>query len=157
MAASGAQWRSFVDTGVMGPGNSSPSEMNERPLSGIRSELLKVETRNRASLILLDSNFEIALKEFIVTNKVAFPPNAYGDKQIKGVLGQRTTVIKEVQGKVAGLTPAMVTKAEFYYGLRNKLIHKRTTVPISDREIDDYRQLVEGVLILLFGLSFPVS
>jgi hypothetical protein len=118
---------------------------------------VKVETRNRAAPILLDSNFEIALKEFIVTNKGAFPPNVYGDKQIKAILGQRTTVIKEVQGKVAGLTPAMVMKAEFYYGLHNKLIHERTTVPISDREIDDYRQLVEGVLKLLFGLSFPVS
>ena len=118
---------------------------------------VKVETRNRAALILLDSNFEIALTEFIVTNKVAFPPKAYGDKQIKAILGQRTTLIREVQGKVAGLTSAMVTKAEFYYGLRNKLIHERTTVPISDREVEDYRQLVEGVLKLLFGLSFPVG
>lgn len=118
---------------------------------------VKVETRNRAALILLDSNFEIALKEFIVTNKVAFPPHAYGDKQIKAILGKRTAVIKEVQGKISGLTPAMVTKAEFYYGLRNKLIHERTTVPISDREVDDYRKLVEEVLALLFGLSFPTG
>lgn len=31
----------------------------------------KFETKNRTALILLDSNFEIALKEFIVNRKVS--------------------------------------------------------------------------------------
>lgn len=116
---------------------------------------VKVETRNRAALILLDSNFEIALKEYIVTNKKAFPPQAYPNKQIKGILSQRTTVIREVQAKVPKFTDAMATKADFYYGLRNQLIHERTTVPINDRQIEDYRKLIENILKLLFGLKFP--
>lgn len=118
---------------------------------------IKVETRNRAALILLDSNFEIALKEYIVTNKKAFPPQNYTNKQIKAILGQRTTVIKEVQAKVAKFSSAMATKADFYYGLRNQLIHERTTVPINDRQVEDYRKLIESVLKLLFGLKFPAT
>jgi hypothetical protein len=116
---------------------------------------VKVETRNRAALILLDSNFEIALKEYIVTNKTAFPPQSYNNKQIKSILGQRTTVVKEVQKQVPKFTQEMATKAEFYYGLRNQLIHERTTIPINDRQIDDYRNLIENILKLLFGLKFP--
>ena len=107
---------------------------------------VKVETRNRAALILLDSNFEISLKEYIVTNKVAFPPTTYTDKHIKAILGQRTTVVKEVQAKVPNFTATMVTQADFFYGLRNKLIHERTTIPINDRQVADYRKLIEGVL-----------
>ncbi|GLQ83069.1 hypothetical protein GCM10007881_65920 [Mesorhizobium huakuii] len=35
----------------------------------------KIDTRNRLVLILLDSNFEIVLKEFIVARADLFPPN----------------------------------------------------------------------------------
>lgn len=140
------------------------SKMNSQPVTvGLVDAMImvealsriKVETRNRAALILLDSNFEIALKEYIVTNKQAFPPQNYTNKQIKGILGHRTTVIKEVQSKVPRFSTTMATKADFYYGLRNQLIHERTTVPISDRQVEDYRRLIENVLKLLFGLKFP--
>jgi hypothetical protein len=115
----------------------------------------KLETRNRAALILLDSNFEIALKEFIVHDQKLFPTRDYPDNQIKHIFKQRTSVIKEVQAKVPKLTNDMVRKVNFYYGLRNKLIHERTTVPISDREVADYRSLIQKILNLLFGLKFP--
>lgn len=116
----------------------------------------KLETRNRAALILLDSNFEIALKEFIVNSHKLFPPSIYNDKHIKHLFGQRTSVINEVQAKVpTKITSAIVTKAAHYYGLRNKLIHERTTIPISDREVLDYRNVIERVLQALFGLKFP--
>lgn len=118
---------------------------------------VKVESRNRAALILLDSNFEIALKEYIVTNKKMFPPHQYDDKRIKQIFGRRSDVIKEVQGKNPNITSALVTKVDAYYGLRNKLIHERTTIPISDRQIADYRKLIESVLKILFGLKFPTS
>lgn len=117
----------------------------------------RLETRNRAALILLDSNFEIALKEFIVHDHASFPPRVYNDTKIKHVFSQRTTVIREVQAKVPRLTADMVTKANHYYGLRNKLIHERTMIPISDREVADYRSLIESVLRILFSLRFPVE
>lgn len=115
----------------------------------------KLETRNRAALILLDSNFEIALKEYIVTNPRQFPPATYTNRHIQGLFNQRTAVIKEVQAKVPKITPMIVSKANFYYGLRNKLIHERTTVPVSDREIADYRGVIEQVLKTLFAIRFP--
>ena len=116
---------------------------------------VKVATRNRAALILLDSNFEIALKEYIVTEKVTFPPYQYSDARIAAIFRQRSTVINEVREKVPEFTQVMHTKADFYYGLRNKLIHERTTIPINDQQVTDYRKLIESVLKLLFGLKFP--
>ncbi|WP_339743420.1 ATP-binding protein [uncultured Maricaulis sp.] len=116
---------------------------------------VKVETRNRAALILLDSNFEIALKEYIVTNKKAFPTLHYPDNRIRDILGKRTAVINEVRAKVPKFSATMSDKAEFYYGLRNKLIHERSTVPINDRQVQEYRELVEIILKLLFKLKFP--
>lgn len=115
----------------------------------------KLETRNRAALILLDSNFEISLKEFIVHDQKLFPAKDYPDNQIKHLFKQRTSVIKEVQAKVPKLTNDMVVKVNFYYGLRNKLIHERTMVPINDREVADYRALIQKILNILFGLRFP--
>jgi hypothetical protein len=45
----------------------------------------KLETRNRAALILLDSNFEIALKEYITNNPALFPPGKYPNSKIQGL------------------------------------------------------------------------
>ncbi|MEO5707481.1 MAG: ATP-binding protein [Alteraurantiacibacter sp.] len=118
---------------------------------------VKVETRNRAALILLDSNFEIAPKEYIVTNKTVFPPTTYNDKYIRGILSKRTEVVREVRAKIPKFTQEMANNVDFYYGLRNKLIHERTTVPINDRQVDDYRKLIEKILKLLFGLRFPAG
>lgn len=115
----------------------------------------RLETRNRAALILLDSNFEIALKEFIVIRTDLFPTREYGPRQLAGLFSQRTAVINAVKDKEPRLTDAMIQKAAHYYGLRNKLIHERTTIPINDREIADYRGLIEKVLKILFGLKFP--
>ena len=46
-------------------------------------------------------------------------------------------------------------KVKYYYRLRNKLIHERATVGITDSQIDDYREVVEGVLTNLFKLKWP--
>src|SRR5258708_29415350 len=42
----------------------------------------KFDTKNRVALILLDSNFEIALKEFIVNRKDLYPQHIYNDAKI---------------------------------------------------------------------------
>jgi len=39
--------------------------------------------KNRIASILLDSNFEIALKEFVVYRKDLFPPREFDDAKIK--------------------------------------------------------------------------
>ncbi len=47
-----------------------------------------------------------------------------------------------------------VARASHYYAMRNKLIHERATVGITDGDVQTYRQTVEVVLKLLFGLRF---
>ena len=44
-------------------------------------------------------------------------------------------------------------KIEHYYQLRCKLIHERGTVGISDAQIEDFRNVVEGVLKKLYKLK----
>ena len=115
----------------------------------------KIDTRNRLALILLDSNFEIALKEFIVARSDLFPPNKYKNSHISSLFDQgRKAVIKEVQTQIS-LPPALLSKIDHYYLLRNSLIHERATQQITDTQINDYRKVVEKVLNLLFGLRFP--
>ncbi|MGY0794617.1 ATP-binding protein [Azospirillum argentinense] len=115
----------------------------------------KLDTRNRIALILLDSNFEIALKEFIVARPDIFPPGKYKNSHIATLFEQgRKAVIKEVLPHVP-LPPTLLTKIDYYYLLRNSLIHERATQQITDTQVSDYRNVVEKVLSLLFELKFP--
>ncbi|QNH15035.1 Histidine kinase-, DNA gyrase B-, and HSP90-like ATPase [Xanthomonas sp. SS] len=115
----------------------------------------KIDTRNRIALILLDSNFEIAIKEFIVSRQDLFPVNKYKNSNIATLFEQgRKAVVKEVQSHIS-LEPTLIAKIDHYYSLRNSLIHERATQQITDTQINDYRKVVEKVLNLLFGLRFP--
>ena len=114
----------------------------------------KLDTRNRSALILLDSNFEIALKEFIVNRPDLFSPGKYNDSRIAALFKNRSDVIKEVDVH-ASFSQSLLRKVAHYYGLRNKLIHERATVGITDAQVSDYRKTVEQVLTTLFDLRFP--
>lgn len=116
----------------------------------------KLETKNRVALILLDSNLEIALKEFIVHRTDLFPPYKYNDAAILALFQKRTEVIRAITPHVT-LTPVILGKIGHYYGLRNKLIHERTTAAITDKEVADYQTVVEDVLRALFKVRFPRS
>lgn len=113
----------------------------------------KLQTRTRIALILLDSNFEIALKEFIVHRADLFPPTIYNDGKIKQLFANRDNVIQEVNSKVP-LDGKLLKRAKHFYALRNKLIHERATVSIPDEEIDNYRAVVQEFLNKLFQLEF---
>jgi hypothetical protein len=114
----------------------------------------KYETKNRAALILLDSNFEIALKEFIVYRKHLFPSHTYTNVKLATLFNQRTTVIKEVQAHVK-FPKTLIDKVNHYYDLRNTLIHQRASVLITDGQVEDYRKTIERVLKKLFDIKFP--
>jgi hypothetical protein len=114
----------------------------------------KFVTRNRVALILLDSNFEIALKEYIVSNKKKFPPHTFTDTYIANLFKVRTNVINEVTKHVAP-SQKLLNKVGYYYSLRNSLIHQRATAAVSDGQIADYREVIEKVLGKLFGIKFP--
>jgi hypothetical protein len=110
----------------------------------------RLETKNRIALILLDSNFEIALKEFIVHRADLFPPNQVNIQQL---FERRHKVISTVSQKVQ-IPKKLLDKANHYYGLRNKLIHERATVSITDTDVENYKETVEEVLSILFELKF---
>lgn len=115
----------------------------------------KLQTKNRIALILLDSNFEIALKEFIVHRKDLFPPAKYNDSYLKELFKNREKVISEITTKVK-LAEKLLLKARHYYGLRNKLIHERATVDVADADIENYKLAVQAILGKLFKLTFEV-
>jgi hypothetical protein len=116
----------------------------------------KYETKNRASLILLDSNFEIALKEFIVHRKDLFPSYTYTNVKLAGLFVNRTNVIKEVQVHVK-FSKTLLAKVNHYYDIRNSLIHQRASVLITDEQVEDYRKVIERVLNKLFKVKFPAE
>lgn len=113
----------------------------------------RLTTGSRIAMILLDSNFEIALKEFIVHRPDLFDPKIYIDTKIAEVFESRHKVIQTVIEKMP-LQSTLLEKARHYYGIRNKLIHERATVGIPQTDIDNYRQVIEEVLTVLFGLTF---
>ncbi|MPZ32039.1 MAG: hypothetical protein GEV13_13765 [Rhodospirillales bacterium] len=110
--------------------------------------------RCSSASILLDSNLEIALKEFIVHRTDLFPPHKYGDAAILALFQRRTNVINAITPHVP-LSPTILGKIGHYYGLRNKLIHERTTAAITDKEVADYQRVVETALKALFKVKFP--
>jgi hypothetical protein len=112
-----------------------------------------LETKNRISLILLDSNFEIGLKEFVVHRQDLFPSRQFDDAAIQKLFGRRPLVIDAVSQKVP-IPQVLLDRAKHYYGLRNKLIHERATVDITDHDVENYRSTVENILGILFQLKF---
>lgn len=112
----------------------------------------RFQTRNRASLILLDSNFEIALKEFIVHRKELFPAGKYNSAKLGNLFMYRTEVINEVRQHVH-IDDAIINKINHYYEMRNNLIHQRATANVTDDEVEDYGKIIEMIITKLFDLK----
>ena len=103
--------------------------------------------------MLLDSNFEIALKEFIVHREDLFPPSQFGKAAISKLFEKRADVIVAVTNKVP-LPTVVLAAAQHFYNIRNKLVHERATAEPTDSDIESYRLVIEAVLSALFGLRF---
>jgi len=118
-------------------------------------ERQNLDTKNRFALILLDSNFEIALKEFIVNRPQLFPPYEFTNTRISALFERRTEVIKLVTTKIP-IPDELIDKANYYYNVRNSLTHQRATVNPTDADIRGYRHVVQQLLGILFDLKFEV-
>lgn len=112
----------------------------------------RYQTGNRIALLLLDSNFEISLKEFIVHNATLFPTSQYTDTAIAQLFKNRPNVVADVTKKVPALKPYLV-RVQHYYSIRNKLIHERATVDPTDADITNYQKVIAKILKILFKLS----
>jgi hypothetical protein len=112
----------------------------------------RLETKNRIALILLDSSFEIALKEFVVHRTDLFSPREFDDAAIHALFERRHLVIKAVSAKIQ-ISQKLLDKAKHYYELRNKLIHERATAEPTNTDIDNYRATIQQILKILFHLE----
>jgi hypothetical protein len=113
----------------------------------------KWETKNRLALIILDSNFEIALKEFIIHRSDLFPASQYRQNVISEIMEKRYKVIDLVAQKM-NISEELINKCKHYYELRNKFIHEKATVSVVDSDIQIYKKVLEEILSLLFDLEF---
>jgi hypothetical protein len=108
----------------------------------------RLEQRNRIALIVLDSTLEIAFKEYLVNES----GKGYSDSKLFEIFKNRYTVQDEVK-KYVRIAASTWSKVQHYYLLRNKLVHERVTVGVSDEQVSDYRELVESVLQRLFKVA----
>ena len=113
----------------------------------------RLQTKNRISLVILDSNLEIALKEFIVHRADIFRPDKYNDTKLLELFKRRHEVINAVKPHLS-VSDSVWDKVRHYYDRRNKLVHERATLQITDAELADYREVVERILGELFELIF---
>jgi hypothetical protein len=109
----------------------------------------RLEQRNRIALIVLDSTLEIAFKEYLVNESGV----VYNDAKLLSIFNNRSSVQTEIK-KYVKLSVVIWGKIDHYYRMRNKLVHERVTVGVSDHDVGDFRDVVEGVLKRLFKLSF---
>lgn len=110
---------------------------------------LSLSHKNRISLIVIDSTLEIGYKEYLVNEQ------GIGSSAFKKIADNRTEVQKEVF-KTIPVASVQEKKINHYYRLRCDLIHQRATPNISDADIQDYREIVENLLLKMFGLRFNV-
>lgn len=103
--------------------------------------------RNRIAFIVLDSTVEIAYKEYLVNEA------RVGISKFKAIAENRADVQKEV-AKYLKVPEETLRKIDHYYKLRCDLIHQRATPNILDSQVSAYREIVEGMLHDMFGLTF---
>ena len=111
-----------------------------------------LDQRNRIAFIVLDSTLEIAFKEYLVNDS----GTVYNDAKLLSLFGNRSDVQSEIK-KYVTISQDTWKKINHYYRLRCKLVHERVTVGISDEQLQDYRDVVQGVLKKLFKLKFETE
>lgn len=114
----------------------------------------RYDTKNRIALILLDSNFEIALKEFIVHRTDLFDPKKFTDKHFLELFSNRRDVVNLIEKTVPEISRTELDKANHFYSMRNKLIHERASTTVTDHDIQNYRECIQRILKILFNLRF---
>lgn len=110
---------------------------------------LRLETKNRIALIVLDSTLEISFKEFLVQNTSLIPPG----QTLESLFKKRSTVVDLIQSAVPPVKK-LRDRIDHYYRMRCELIHKRITVEVTPTDITSYEDIVKSILQHLFGLAF---
>jgi len=111
----------------------------------------KFEQGNRIMLILLDSTIEIAFKEYLVNESDEY----YSNSRLNTLFSSRNKLLKLMESTY-GINKTELNKVRYYHEIRNKLIHERASISISDEDLKDYREVVEKILHQLYDLNFDV-
>jgi hypothetical protein len=117
----------------------------------------RLQTRNRSLLVLLDSNFELALKDYIVSKIDSFSPTEFSDDRLAQLIDDRRQLLSVVASNAKILTSDKISLCMHYYGLRRSLVTSRITPAISDSEVSGYRELSEGIIKALLIVHIPRS
>ena len=107
-----------------------------------------LKQKNRLCLILLDSDIEIALKDYLVYVK------KIGIDKFESIKKKRNLVISEVKSHAPGITDEEWDLVEYYYKMRNNLIHQMNTADVRNEDVENYRGVTESILSKLFKLEF---
>jgi len=115
-------------------------------------KILKINLvqKNRISFIILDSNFEIWLKEYLVNEK------KIGNWPFNSIKDNRHKVIQKIRDENIWNNDLidLLDSTNFYYNIRNNLIHQKATPNIWDNEIKNYEKIIEKIFVILFWLNF---
>ncbi|MBU1777326.1 MAG: hypothetical protein KJ899_11880, partial [Gammaproteobacteria bacterium] len=131
------------------------SVITEKPwAAGLLDSVLAADTvsklalvqKNRIALIILDSTVEIAYKEYLVNE------SGIGARRFKEIADNRADVQQEIT-KHEKIDAGDIKKINHFYKLRCDLIHQRATPNVLDAQIEDYRNIVEKLLKVLFGID----
>lgn len=112
----------------------------------------RLVTKNRIALILLDSTLEIAFKEYLVYGT----GEPYTDEKLLNLFKVRHNVENEIKKyPIANcIDNEEWNRIKYYYNLRCKLVHEKASVTIIEKDIQDYREIVEKILSNFFELKF---
>lgn len=118
----------------------------------LRKEFLE---RTRFLLIILDSTLEIAFKEFLVNDS----KGSYSNQRLLSLFSDRTQVHSEIKKYPKGnsILQKEWKLIKYYYNLRCNLIHQKASVPLNDRDIEIFSEVVRSVLRKLFGFNFKID
>lgn len=106
-----------------------------------------LESANRIALIILDSTFEIAMKDFLAYES----GEQYSDERLLVICKQRHAVEKEVRKHRPGIADGLWRKLRVYYDVRCKFVHEKAMGQVGATQLDDFRAAVADVLEILFG------
>lgn len=93
---------------------------------------------------------EIAFKDYLVYEATKH----YCDADLVKLFSNRHVVCNEIK-KYVQLSDKDWPKIKYYYNLRCKLVHERSSANITDTELQEYRTLVQRVIKKLFNMRWP--
>jgi hypothetical protein len=111
---------------------------------------LKLEQNYRISMLLLDSALEIAFKDFLVNDS----GTSYSETRLSNIMKDRIQVHSEIKNSRVKISQAQWKKIEHFYRLRCDLVHKRSTVSISQNDLEVFRETYKYVIEKLFNVDF---